>query len=75
VLREIAATTGMSDGLEVTDEVFRSRASIVFDQTENRLHAIKAVLVAALGEAADGRRKLSADRADGPGAIRADVAV
>jgi hypothetical protein len=65
----------MSDGLEVTDEVFRSRASIVFDQTENRLHAIKAVLVAALGEAADGRRKLSADRADGPGAIRADVAV
>ncbi len=37
------------DGLEVTDEVFESRASIVFDQAENRLHTIKAVLVATLG--------------------------
>ncbi len=37
------------DGAEVTDEVFRSSASIVFDQAENRLHTIKAVLVAALG--------------------------
>ena len=36
----------MDDGLEVTDEVFRSPASIVFDQAENRLHTIKAVLVA-----------------------------
>ena len=39
----------MHDGLEVTDEVFRSPASIVFDQAENRLHTIKAVLVATLG--------------------------
>ena len=46
--REIAAATGMADGLEVTDEVFRSPASIVFDQAENRLHTIKAVLVATL---------------------------
>ncbi len=46
--REIAEATGMSDGLEVTDEVFRSPASIVFDQAENRLHTIKAVLVATL---------------------------
>ena len=38
------------DGLEVTDEVFESRRSIVFDQAENRLHTIKAVLVATLGE-------------------------
>ena len=45
---EIAAATGMTDGLEVTDEVFRSPASIVFDQAENRLHTIKAVLVATL---------------------------
>lgn len=37
------------DGLEVTDEVFESKASIVFDQAENRLHTIKAVLVATLG--------------------------
>jgi ornithine carbamoyltransferase len=46
--REIAEATGMSNGLEVTDEVFRSPASIVFDQAENRLHTIKAVLVATL---------------------------
>ena len=46
--REIAAATGMSGGLEVTDEVFESPASIVFDQAENRLHTIKAVLVATL---------------------------
>ena len=36
------------DGLEVTDDVFSSPASIVFDQAENRLHTIKAVLVATL---------------------------
>ncbi|GAA2019732.1 ornithine carbamoyltransferase [Catenulispora yoronensis] len=46
---EIIAETGMDDGLEVTDEVFESPASIVFDQAENRLHTIKAVLVATLG--------------------------
>ncbi len=38
----------MTNGLEVTDVVFRSPASIVFDQAENRLHTIKAVLVATL---------------------------
>ncbi len=36
------------NGLEVTDEVFESRASIVFDQAENRLHTIKAIMVATL---------------------------
>lgn len=36
------------DGVEVTDEVFSSPSSIVFDQAENRLHTIKAVLVASL---------------------------
>ena len=41
--------TGM-DALEVTDEVFESRHSIVFDQAENRMHTIKAVLVATLGD-------------------------
>jgi ornithine carbamoyltransferase len=47
--REIMEHTGMTSGLEVTGEVFRSPASIVFDQAENRLHTIKAVLVATLG--------------------------
>ncbi|QFY07693.1 ornithine carbamoyltransferase [Nonomuraea phyllanthi] len=37
-------------GAEVTDEVFGSAASVVFQQAENRLHTIKALLVAALGE-------------------------
>lgn len=37
------------ESLEVTDEVFESEASIVFDQAENRMHTIKAVMVATLG--------------------------
>ena len=36
------------DCMEVTDEVFESSASIVFDQSENRMHTIKAVLAATL---------------------------
>jgi ornithine carbamoyltransferase len=47
--REIMEHTGMTSGLEVTGEVFNSAASIVFDQAENRLHTIKAILVATLG--------------------------
>ncbi|MGZ4483129.1 MAG: ornithine carbamoyltransferase [Nocardioidaceae bacterium] len=46
--REIMEHTGMTSGLEVTDEVFESGASVVFDQAENRLHTIKAILVATL---------------------------
>jgi ornithine carbamoyltransferase len=42
-------TSTSLDALEVTDEVFESEASIVFDQAENRMHTIKAVLVATLG--------------------------
>lgn len=37
------------DGMEVTEEIFESDYSIVFDQAENRLHTIKAVMVATLG--------------------------
>lgn len=36
------------DAMEVTDDVFESKASIVFDQAENRMHTIKAILVATL---------------------------
>jgi ornithine carbamoyltransferase len=46
--KEIFEQYGLK-ALEVTDEVFESKASIVFDQAENRLHTIKAVLVATLG--------------------------
>jgi ornithine carbamoyltransferase len=46
--RDIHARFGLSE-LEVTDQVFESDASIVFTQAENRLHTIKAVLVATLG--------------------------
>ena len=45
---ELFQQTGM-DALEVTDEVFESPLSIVFDQAENRMHTIKAILVATLG--------------------------
>ena len=38
------------DAMEVTEEVFESDASIVFPQAENRMHTIKAVLVATLGD-------------------------
>jgi Arginine deiminase/Aspartate/ornithine carbamoyltransferase, Asp/Orn binding domain/Amino acid kinase family len=47
--REIMEHTGMTSELEVTGEVFESPASIVFDQAENRLHTIKAILVATPG--------------------------
>lgn len=48
--REIADKTGMHDGLEVTHEVFESPNSVVFDQAENRLHTIKAIMVATIGD-------------------------
>ncbi len=38
------------DGMEVTEDVFESENSIVFDEAENRLHTIKAVMVATLGD-------------------------
>ncbi len=37
------------DGMEVTNDVFESERSIVWDQAENRMHTIKAVMVATLG--------------------------
>jgi ornithine carbamoyltransferase len=47
--KEMMEHTDMMSGLEVTDDVFESPASIVFDQAENRLHTIKAIMVATLG--------------------------
>ena len=47
--KEMAEHFGITE-MEVTDEVFESPASIVFDQAENRMHTIKAILVATIGE-------------------------
>jgi ornithine carbamoyltransferase len=45
---EVSTKFGL-EGLEVTDEVFRSKHSKVFDEAENRMHTIKAVMVATIG--------------------------
>lgn len=47
--RDVNAEFGL-DGIEVTEDVFESDASIVFDEAGNRMHTIKAVMVATLGE-------------------------
>jgi ornithine carbamoyltransferase len=46
--QEVAQRFGLADGLEVTDEVFESAMNIAFAQAENRLHTIKALLIATL---------------------------
>jgi ornithine carbamoyltransferase len=48
--KQIAKDFNMTNGLEVTDEVFESEANVAFEQAENRLHTIKALLVATLGD-------------------------
>lgn len=47
--KEMSARFGITD-MEVTDEVFQSPCSKVFDEAENRMHTIKAVMAATLGE-------------------------
>jgi len=47
--RQLSSAWGLT-ALEVTDEVFESSASIVFDQAENRLHTVKAAMVATIGD-------------------------
>ena len=47
--KDIAEKTGMTGGLEVTNDVFESESNIAFDQAENRLHTIKAIMVATIG--------------------------
>jgi ornithine carbamoyltransferase len=48
--KQIASEYGMENGLEVTNDVFESEANIAFEQAENRMHTIKALLVATLGD-------------------------
>jgi len=48
--KQIAKDYGLTDGVEVTNEVFESEANVAFEQAENRLHTIKALLVATLGD-------------------------
>ncbi|CFR19140.1 ornithine carbamoyltransferase [Yersinia kristensenii] len=48
--KQMAELYDLPGGMEVTNEVFESAHSIVFDQAENRLHTIKAVMVATLGQ-------------------------
>ena len=49
VAKEIEKKYGIKE-MEVTDEIFRSKNSVVFDEAENRMHTIKAVMVATLGD-------------------------
>jgi ornithine carbamoyltransferase len=48
--KQMAEQYGLQGGMEVTDEVFESAHSVVFDQAENRMHTIKAVMVATLAK-------------------------
>ncbi len=48
--KQMAEQYGFTDGIEVTNDVFESEHSIVFDQAENRMHTIKAVMVATLSQ-------------------------
>lgn len=47
--KQVSEEYGLKDGIEVTEEVFEGENSLVFDQAENRMHTIKAVMVATLG--------------------------
>jgi len=47
--KQVSEEFGMKNGIEVTEEVFESPNSLIFDQAENRLHTIKAIMVATLG--------------------------
>ena len=48
-MKEIFQKFGL-ESMEVTENVFESDASVVFDEAENRMHTIKAIMVATLGE-------------------------
>lgn len=46
---EMAEKFGITE-MEVTDEVFESKQSVVFDEAENRMHTIKAIMAATIGQ-------------------------
>jgi len=48
--KQIADMYGLANGVEVTNDVFESEYNIAFEQAENRMHTIKALLVATLGD-------------------------
>jgi len=48
--KQLADTYGLTNGVEVTNDVFESEYNIAFEQAENRMHTIKAILVATLGD-------------------------
>jgi ornithine carbamoyltransferase len=48
--KQLADDHGLKDGVEVTNDVFESEWNIAFEQAENRMHTIKAILVATLGD-------------------------
>ena len=52
--KEISEKFGITE-MECTDEVFESQQSVVFDEAENRMHTIKAVMAATLGAGIDER--------------------
>ncbi len=47
--KQVSEEFGLKNGIEVTEDVFEAEYSLVFDQAENRMHTIKAVMVATLG--------------------------
>jgi ornithine carbamoyltransferase len=48
--KQVAEQFGLKSGIEVTDDVFESEMNVAFEQAENRMHTIKAILVATLGD-------------------------
>ncbi|MGE5129200.1 MAG: ornithine carbamoyltransferase [Sphingomonadaceae bacterium] len=48
--KQLAETYGIDNGLEVTNDVFESEYNLAFEQAENRMHTIKAILVATIGD-------------------------
>jgi ornithine carbamoyltransferase len=48
--KSLAEDFGLTNGVEVTNDVFESERNVAFEQAENRMHTIKAIMVATLGD-------------------------